>query len=134
MFASSYLGRLLLLGLALALGVVVVAGQASSEQRIAIDELKAAIDAGKIGIPILGTFSMFSWRDQAYYRSDPWRGKWASEGGGVLVNQSPHMLDMLQWFMGEIEEISGYWANLILVIRTTPDLGPGTAPLTKSKF
>ncbi len=77
-----------------------------------VQRMKAAIDAGKIGAPILGTFSMFSWRDQAYYQSDPWRGKWATEGGGVLVNQSPHMLDMLQWFMGQIEEVSGYWSNL----------------------
>jgi len=74
--------------------------------------MKAAIDAGKIGRPVLGVFSMFSWRDEAYYRSDPWRGKWSTEGGGVLVNQSPHQLDLLRWFMGEIEELSGYWANL----------------------
>src|SRR5262245_10174668 len=78
----------------------------------AVLRMKAAIDAGKIGAPILGVFSMFSWRDQAYYLSDPWRGKWATEGGGVLVNQSPHQLDLLQWFMGEIDEISGSWANL----------------------
>lgn len=74
--------------------------------------MKAAIDAGKIGRPVLGVVSMFSWRDRAYYESDPWRGKWATEGGGVLVNQSPHHLDLLQWFMGEIDEVSGYWANL----------------------
>jgi predicted dehydrogenase len=74
--------------------------------------MKVAIDAGKIGRPVLGIFSMFSWRDEAYYRSDPWRGKWSTEGGGVLVNQSPHQLDLLQWFMGEIDEVSGYWANL----------------------
>ena len=55
---------------------------------------------------------MYSWRDPAYYHSDPWRGRWSTEGGGVLVNQSPHMLDLLHWFMGPIEEISGYWANL----------------------
>lgn len=74
--------------------------------------IRQAIDAGKIGRPVLGTFQMFSWRDEAYYASDPWRGKLATEGGGVLVNQSPHQLDMLQWFMGEIDEISGYWGNL----------------------
>lgn len=78
----------------------------------AVRRVKDAIDAGKIGRPVLGVFSMFSWRDQAYYESDPWRGKWATEGGGVLVNQSPHQLDLLQWFMGEVEEVSGYWANL----------------------
>lgn len=77
-----------------------------------VQRMKAAIDAGKIGRPVLGTFNMFSWRDQAYYESDPWRGKWTTEGGGVLVNQSPHQLDLLQWFMGEIDEISGYHANL----------------------
>jgi predicted dehydrogenase len=74
--------------------------------------MKQAIDAGKIGAPVLCVFSMFSWRDEAYYRSDPWRGRWDTEGGGVLVNQSPHMLDLLQWFMGEIDEVSGTWANL----------------------
>ncbi len=78
----------------------------------AVRRMKAAIDAGKIGRPVLGVFEMFSWRDEAYYRSDPWRGKWKTEGGGVLVNQSPHQLDLLQWFMGEIDEITGDWANL----------------------
>jgi UDP-N-acetyl-2-amino-2-deoxyglucuronate dehydrogenase len=75
--------------------------------------MKAAIDAGKVGAPVLGVFQMYSWRDPAYYRSDPWRGRWDTEGGGVLVNQSPHQLDLLQWLMGgEVDEISGYWANL----------------------
>jgi UDP-N-acetyl-2-amino-2-deoxyglucuronate dehydrogenase len=74
--------------------------------------VKEALDAGKIGKPILGVFEMFSWRDRAYYQSDPWRGRWDTEGGGVLVNQSPHMLDLLQWYMGDIEEVSGMWANL----------------------
>jgi predicted dehydrogenase len=55
---------------------------------------------------------MLGWRDEAYYRSDPWRGKWKEEGGGVLVNQSPHQLDLLQWFMGPIDELFGYWDNL----------------------
>jgi UDP-N-acetyl-2-amino-2-deoxyglucuronate dehydrogenase len=77
-----------------------------------VQRMKAAIDAGKIGRPILGTFTGLSWRDESYYRSDPWRGKWATEGGGVLVNQSPHQLDLLQWFLGPIDEITGCWANL----------------------
>ncbi len=77
-----------------------------------VQRMKSAIDAGKIGRPALGVFLMYSWRDESYYRSDPWRGRWDTEGGGVLVNQSPHQLDLLQWFMGEIEEITGYWANV----------------------
>jgi UDP-N-acetyl-2-amino-2-deoxyglucuronate dehydrogenase len=77
-----------------------------------VRRMKSAIDSGKIGRPVLGVFTMYSWRDPSYYQSDPWRGKWSTEGGGVLVNQSPHQLDLLQWFMGEIDEIGGYWANL----------------------
>lgn len=77
-----------------------------------VRRMKRAIEQGRIGRPILGAFVMLSWRDEAYYRSDPWRGRWDTEGGGVLVNQSPHQLDLLHWLMGPIEEISGYWANL----------------------
>jgi UDP-N-acetyl-2-amino-2-deoxyglucuronate dehydrogenase len=69
------------------------------------------IQNGRLGKPILGTATMFGWRDEAYYRSDPWRGSWKHEGGGVLVNQSPHALDLLIWYLGEIEEVFGYWAN-----------------------
>jgi len=73
--------------------------------------VKKAIDEGKIGKPILGTVQMLGWRDESYYKSDPWRGKWLEEGGGVLVNQAPHQLDLLQWYMGEIDELYGCWAN-----------------------
>lgn len=77
-----------------------------------VQRVKSAVDEGKIGIPILGTVNMLGWRDEAYYKSDPWRGKWKEEGGGVLVNQAPHQLDLLQWFMGPIDELFGYWSNL----------------------
>ena len=77
-----------------------------------VRRMKAAIDAGKIGTPALGVFIGYSWRDAAYYLSDPWRGKWDTEGGGVLVNQSPHQLDILLWLMGPAAEVSGYWANV----------------------
>lgn len=77
-----------------------------------VQRMKAAIDAGKIGRPALGTLLMLSWRDAAYYDSDPWRGTWTGEGGGVLVNQAPHQLDILQWLMGPIAEITGYVGNL----------------------
>ncbi len=71
-----------------------------------------AIKEGRIGRPVLGTVIMLGWRDKEYYDSDPWRGSWKNEGGGVLVNQSPHQLDLLQWFMGSgIEELYGLWDN-----------------------
>jgi UDP-N-acetyl-2-amino-2-deoxyglucuronate dehydrogenase len=73
--------------------------------------LKAAIDAGKIGRPILAVVSLLGWRDPAYYRSDWWRGSWDSEGGGVLVNQAPHLIDLLLWLLGPIETSFGLWDN-----------------------
>jgi UDP-N-acetyl-2-amino-2-deoxyglucuronate dehydrogenase len=74
--------------------------------------IRRAIDEGRIGTPILGTVTMLGCRREAYYRSDPWRGSWGGEGGGVLVNQAPHQLDLLLWFLGPVEEVYGTWANL----------------------
>ncbi len=77
-----------------------------------VQRIRQAIDAGKIGRPVLGNVIMYGWRDQAYYEADPWRGTWDMEGGGVLVNQAPHQLDIFQWLMGPIESLFGYWGNL----------------------
>jgi len=77
-----------------------------------VARVKQAIDSGKIGTPILGTINMLGWRDEVYYNADPWRGTWRDEGGGVLVNQAPHQLDILLWYMGEIDELFGAWGNL----------------------
>jgi UDP-N-acetyl-2-amino-2-deoxyglucuronate dehydrogenase len=74
--------------------------------------IRRALDTGQLGQPILGTAVMFGWRDEAYYRSDPWRGSWKGEGGGVLVNQAVHQLDLLLWYLGEAAEVFGYWGNL----------------------
>lgn len=74
--------------------------------------LKKALDDGKIGKPILATATMLGWRDKGYYDADAWRGTWKMEGGGVLVNQAPHQLDLLLWLMGDIEEVYGHWGNL----------------------
>jgi predicted dehydrogenase len=74
--------------------------------------VRRAIDSGRLGRPVLGTVTMLGWRSEEYYRSDPWRGSWEGEGGGVLVNQAPHQIDLLQWFMGDVDELYGAWANL----------------------
>ena len=74
--------------------------------------VKQAMDDGKIGKTVLGTVNMLGWRDEAYYKSDDWRGSWDLEGGGVMVNQAPHQLDLFCWLMGPIDEVYGHWANL----------------------
>jgi UDP-N-acetyl-2-amino-2-deoxyglucuronate dehydrogenase len=77
-----------------------------------VQRVKQAIDDGRIGRPVLATLVLLGWRDEAYYNMDPWRGRWDTEGGGVLLNQAVHQIDLFQWLMGPIDELFGYWANL----------------------
>jgi Predicted dehydrogenases and related proteins len=74
--------------------------------------IRRAIDDGVLGVPSLGQLTILGWRDEAYYRSDPWRGSWEHEGGGVIVNQAPHQFDLLCWYMGEVATVYGEWANI----------------------
>ena len=77
-----------------------------------VRRMRQAISEERIGEPALGTVTLLGWRDEDYYRLAPWRGTWAGEGGGVLVNQASHHLDLFQWLMGPVREVFGYWANL----------------------
>lgn len=72
---------------------------------------KAILD-GKLGTPMIGQVTILGWRDEDYYNSDPWRGKWDKEGGGVLINQAPHQLDLLHWFLGPVKEVYAHWDNI----------------------
>lgn len=74
--------------------------------------LSAAIAEGKLGLPISAECELSWWRTEAYYGRDPWRGRWDTEGGGVLCNQGIHALDLLQWYMGDVETVWACWANL----------------------
>ena len=61
----------------------------------------------------LGEVRRFSWtitdwfRTDAYYRSSPWRASWSGEGGGVLINQGVHNIDLLQWIFGMPQRVIG---------------------------
>jgi predicted dehydrogenase len=77
----------------------------------ACQRIKKAIADGKLGKPVLVQVTILGWRDEAYYKSDPWRGKWDAEGGGILINQAAHQIDLMHWFMGPAAEIAGYWDN-----------------------
>lgn len=74
--------------------------------------IREAIDSGKLGTPSIAQVTILGWRDEAYYASDPWRGKWESEGGGVLINQAPHQIDLMHWFMGPAAQLFAYWGNV----------------------
>ena len=63
------------------------------------------LDSGKAG-RLLGGKAIVTWhRDKNYYVGSDWKGTWDKEGGGVLINQAIHTLDLLQMFMGEIESL-----------------------------
>jgi UDP-N-acetyl-2-amino-2-deoxyglucuronate dehydrogenase len=71
--------------------------------------LKRAVDAGLFGRPVLGNAFVHWHRTQAYYEeSGGWRGTWALDGGGALMNQSIHAIDLLQWILGPAESVCGY--------------------------
>ncbi|GAA3342101.1 Gfo/Idh/MocA family oxidoreductase [Curtobacterium pusillum] len=63
--------------------------------------LKEIIDGGQIGSILRSNWIITNWwRPQGYYDQSDWRATWGGEGGGVLVNQAPHQLDLWQWLCG----------------------------------
>ncbi|MGH3486379.1 MAG: Gfo/Idh/MocA family protein [Actinopolymorphaceae bacterium] len=64
-----------------------------------------ALEAGKFGTLTSGNAIMSWWRSQGYYDSGDWRGTWALDGGGALMNQGIHTIDLFTWFMGEPVEV-----------------------------
>lgn len=77
-----------------------------------VRRIKEAIDAGRIGRPTLAEVVVLGWRGAEYYAMDAWRGTWAGEGGGVLVNQAVHQLDLMTWFMGPVADVYAAWDNV----------------------
>src|SRR5208283_3911827 len=74
--------------------------------------LKAAVDAGRFGRLTLGETTCKWWRSQAYYDDGGWKGTKALDGGGALMNQAIHNVDLLQWMMGKPTHIAGFTATL----------------------
>ena len=70
--------------------------------------LKAAVDAGRFGRVTLGDTTVKWWRPQDYYDSGGWRGTWRLDGGGALMNQAIHNVDLLQWLMGPVVQVAAF--------------------------
>lgn len=69
----------------------------------AILKIKEVVDSGKLGKLFHGEVSVKWFRTREYYDKSPWRGRWATEGGGALINQAIHAIDQLIWIMGPVE-------------------------------
>lgn len=74
--------------------------------------LRSAIDAGKFGRLTLGETACKWWRTQQYYDEGGWKGTQALDGGGALMNQAIHNVDLLLWMMGPAAAVSGFTAML----------------------
>jgi predicted dehydrogenase len=74
--------------------------------------LKAAVDAGRFGRLTLGETTCKWWRAQSYYDQGGWRGTKALDGGGALMNQAIHNVDLLLWMMGPVTHVSAFTATL----------------------
>lgn len=72
----------------------------------AVQWVHEAIERGEIGKLILGDLWAKGYRTDEYY-GDGWRGKWSTAGGGVIISQTIHWLDLFQWFFGPVDEVYG---------------------------
>jgi len=68
--------------------------------------IKRAIETGHLGQIYLGTFAVKWYRKPSYYEG--WHGTWEMDGGGSLMNQSVHTVDLMQWFMGDVESVTSH--------------------------
>jgi predicted dehydrogenase len=72
-------------------------------------KIKSMLDDGELGKLIRATWIITNWfRNQSYYENGDWRATWKGEGGGVLINQCPHNLDLFQWFFGMPEKVTAF--------------------------
>ena len=81
--------------------------------------MKRALDAGLFGRPVLCNALVHWHRTQAYYdEKGGWRGTWRLDGGGALMNQSVHAVDLLQWLLGPVESLCAFTETLAHDIET----------------
>jgi len=77
-------------------------------------KIKALLESGELG-NMLSIKAILSWsRGGTYYTASPWRGRFATEGGSLLINQAIHTLDLMQWFGGGIHAVKGIVDNHFL--------------------
>lgn len=77
----------------------------------AMRQVRAALEAGRFGRLHFGGAYIPWYRSQGYYDSGAWRGTWALDGGGCLMNQGIHYIDMLQWVMGPVASVVAHTAT-----------------------
>ena len=77
-----------------------------------VRQLKELIASGALGRPVSAQLSMIYHRDEAYYKNSAWHGTLALDGGGALINQGIHGVDLLLWMLGRVKRVSAAKATL----------------------
>ncbi len=75
--------------------------------------IKRMIDAGRLGRPVFASGRVKWYRPPEYYASSRWRGTWALDGGGAVMNQAIHTVDVLQWLFGPVARVSARTATRV---------------------
>jgi predicted dehydrogenase len=79
--------------------------------RPAVHEIKRTVDAGQLGAPVLISGRVKWYRPPEYYSASRWRGTWALDGGGALMNQAIHTIDLMLWLFGSVRRVCGATAT-----------------------
>ncbi|MPV36895.1 Gfo/Idh/MocA family protein [Georgenia subflava] len=74
---------------------------------------REVLDSGELGKVVGATATVMWTRTPDYYRAKPWRGRWETAGGGLLINQAIHTLDLLQWLVGDVTGVAGHAATRV---------------------
>jgi predicted dehydrogenase len=83
-----------------------------SRTKPVFQRIHAAIQSNELGELTLGLVNLPYYRSQAYYDQAAWRGTWALDGGGVLMNQGIHQVDLLAWYMGDPVSVTAHALTL----------------------
>jgi predicted dehydrogenase len=75
---------------------------------------RALLDSGTLGAVLGGSATVLWHRDPAYYQARPWRGRVRDSGGGVLINQAIHTLDLMEWLLGDVVGTTGHSGRYVL--------------------
>jgi UDP-N-acetyl-2-amino-2-deoxyglucuronate dehydrogenase len=81
-----------------------------------------AVASGGFGKLVLATTTVPYWRSAEYYANTPWRGTWATDGGGALMNQGIHLVDLLLWIAGDVAEVQSVASTSTHRIEVEDDL------------
>jgi UDP-N-acetyl-2-amino-2-deoxyglucuronate dehydrogenase len=75
---------------------------------VPVQAARERLTSGELGAVLGGSATVLWHRDAAYYQARPWRGRVAESGGGVLINQAIHTIDLMEWLLGDVIDVRGH--------------------------